>query len=171
MLILITNKKDSEQYVRKLPNLSEARDWVTNHLDLSKEWTVEEIDDTKLYDLLRERVYEVYEGRSKATQQDRDMLALLSPHWAWILVKIKESTKKRCLLKHNKLFREQFGIDIPFDVRMEVLDIKMFDFQALISYLNLYREWKDTDMSAKELIKQKYGDEALKVVKQVMEVY
>ena len=41
MQYLITNNKDIRDHFEKdFSNTSDARDWITNHLDLSKEWTI-----------------------------------------------------------------------------------------------------------------------------------
>ena len=36
----IRNMKDSEVYFKDFQSIDEARNWVTNHLDLSKEWLI-----------------------------------------------------------------------------------------------------------------------------------
>ena len=36
----IRNMKDSEVYFKDFHSMDEARNWVTNHLDLSKEWLI-----------------------------------------------------------------------------------------------------------------------------------
>lgn len=45
MIVLITNEKDEEQYKREFENLTEARHWIINHLDLSKRWSITQIVD------------------------------------------------------------------------------------------------------------------------------
>ena len=41
MTYLITNNKDIRDHFEKdFSNTSDARHWITNHLDLSKEWTI-----------------------------------------------------------------------------------------------------------------------------------
>jgi hypothetical protein len=40
MKYIITNKKDNEHYYLKSKDSNEARHWVINHLDLSKEWKI-----------------------------------------------------------------------------------------------------------------------------------
>lgn len=37
---LITNNKDNEKYYKTLENETEARHWIINTLDTSKEWTI-----------------------------------------------------------------------------------------------------------------------------------
>jgi hypothetical protein len=36
----IRNMKDSEVYFKDFHSMDEARNWVINHLDLSKEWLI-----------------------------------------------------------------------------------------------------------------------------------
>ena len=36
----IRNMKDSEVYFKNFHSMDEARNWVINHLDLSKEWLI-----------------------------------------------------------------------------------------------------------------------------------
>ena len=36
----IRNMKDSEVYFKDFHSINEARNWVINHLDLSKEWLI-----------------------------------------------------------------------------------------------------------------------------------
>ena len=36
----ITNNEDSERYNKEFENSTEARHWIINHLDTSKEWTI-----------------------------------------------------------------------------------------------------------------------------------
>ncbi len=43
MKVEITNKKDNEIYIIEVFNYTEAKEWITNHLDLSKEWLVMDI--------------------------------------------------------------------------------------------------------------------------------
>ena len=42
-----TNKQDSENYIVELKDKSEIRHWIINHLDISKEWNVEEFVNVK----------------------------------------------------------------------------------------------------------------------------
>jgi hypothetical protein len=37
---VITNDKDAERYIKSLNNYDDARHWVINHLDMSKQWTI-----------------------------------------------------------------------------------------------------------------------------------
>ena len=37
---LITNNKDNERYNKEFENETEARHWIINHLDTSKQWTI-----------------------------------------------------------------------------------------------------------------------------------
>jgi hypothetical protein len=37
---IITNDKDAEKHIKVLDNFQNARDWVINHLDISKNWTI-----------------------------------------------------------------------------------------------------------------------------------
>ena len=37
---LINNEKDNEHYIREFKDSSEAKNWIINHLDLSKGWTI-----------------------------------------------------------------------------------------------------------------------------------
>ena len=46
---VITNKKDKEKYTKVLDSIQDARHWIINHLDLSKEWIIDvEYFDCKL---------------------------------------------------------------------------------------------------------------------------
>ena len=36
----ITNKQDSENYIVELKDRVEVRHWIINHLDLSKDWSI-----------------------------------------------------------------------------------------------------------------------------------
>lgn len=45
MHTLITNEKDKEQYNIEFKSYTEAKEWITNHLDLSKQWSVTDIQD------------------------------------------------------------------------------------------------------------------------------
>ena len=38
--MVISNNRDSETYTKSFKNIDEAKDWVVNHLDLSKDWKV-----------------------------------------------------------------------------------------------------------------------------------
>ena len=40
---LYTNSKDNEKYIVELKDKGEIRHWMINHLDLSKDWHVEEL--------------------------------------------------------------------------------------------------------------------------------
>ena len=40
-----TNNQDSENYIVKLKHKNEIRHWIINHLDISKTWKVEIIND------------------------------------------------------------------------------------------------------------------------------
>lgn len=37
---IITNNKDNETYNKAFINETEARHWIINHLDMSKEWCI-----------------------------------------------------------------------------------------------------------------------------------
>ena len=39
----LTNKKNAKKFTIKRKNYDEAKQWLINHLDLSEEWTIEEI--------------------------------------------------------------------------------------------------------------------------------
>ena len=39
-VFLINNNKDNEYYLKEFNNSSEARHFIINHLDLSKEWNI-----------------------------------------------------------------------------------------------------------------------------------
>ena len=43
MKVELTNKKDDESYIIEVLNYTEAKEWITKHLDLSKEWLVMDI--------------------------------------------------------------------------------------------------------------------------------
>ena len=43
MELRITNDKDNENYIKQFKNYSECKEWICNHLDLSKKWSVEDI--------------------------------------------------------------------------------------------------------------------------------
>ena len=43
MELRITNDKDNENYTKHFKNYSECKEWIHNHLDLSKKWSVEDI--------------------------------------------------------------------------------------------------------------------------------
>ena len=43
MVLRITNDKDNENYTKHFKNYSECKEWIYNHLDLSKKWSVEDI--------------------------------------------------------------------------------------------------------------------------------
>ena len=43
MMLRITNEKDSENYTKHFKNYSECKEWIHNHLDLSKKWSIEDI--------------------------------------------------------------------------------------------------------------------------------
>ena len=43
MRLLITNEKDSEQYTKRFPTYTYAKQWIVAHLDLSKNWQVQDI--------------------------------------------------------------------------------------------------------------------------------
>ena len=43
MKLRITNEKDNESYIKHFKDFSECRFWISNHLDLSKKWSVEDI--------------------------------------------------------------------------------------------------------------------------------
>ena len=38
---VITNKKDKEKHTKVLDSIQDARHWIINHLDLSKEWIID----------------------------------------------------------------------------------------------------------------------------------
>ena len=40
MQYIINNNKDNESFEKSFSNVSDAKNWITNHLDLSKEWNV-----------------------------------------------------------------------------------------------------------------------------------
>jgi len=39
MNLLITNEKDNESYEKQFNSYTDARNWIINHLDLSKKWS------------------------------------------------------------------------------------------------------------------------------------
>ena len=43
MVLRITNDKDNENYTKHFRNYSECKEWICNHLDLSKKWSIEDI--------------------------------------------------------------------------------------------------------------------------------
>ena len=43
MELRITNDKDNENYTKHFKNYSECKEWIYNHLDLSKKWSIEDI--------------------------------------------------------------------------------------------------------------------------------
>jgi len=43
MRVVITNEKDNESHVKEVDSYSDAGHWITNHLDLSKNWQVQDI--------------------------------------------------------------------------------------------------------------------------------
>ena len=43
MELRITNDKDNENYTKHFKNYSECKEWIYNHLDLSKKWSVKDI--------------------------------------------------------------------------------------------------------------------------------
>ena len=52
MELRITNDKDNENYTKHFKNYSECNDWICNHLDLSKKWSVEDISGDELGSLI-----------------------------------------------------------------------------------------------------------------------
>ena len=40
MMLRITNDKDNENYTKHFKNYSECKEWMYNHLDISKKWSV-----------------------------------------------------------------------------------------------------------------------------------
>ena len=47
MELRITNDKDNENYTKHFKNYSECKEWIHNHLDLSKKWSIEDISGAK----------------------------------------------------------------------------------------------------------------------------
>lgn len=43
MKVEITNTQDDETYIKEFESYTEARHWIINHLDCSKEWNVVDI--------------------------------------------------------------------------------------------------------------------------------
>ena len=43
MRVLITNDTDTEDHITEVKDYTEARHWIINHLDTSKQWSVQDI--------------------------------------------------------------------------------------------------------------------------------
>ncbi len=46
MRVLITNSTDKEHYKKHFKTLRDARKWIINHLNTSKEWDAQDITST-----------------------------------------------------------------------------------------------------------------------------
>ena len=56
MVLRITNEKDSENYTKHFKNYSECKEWIYNHLDLSKKWSVEDISGGATFEQLQKHL-------------------------------------------------------------------------------------------------------------------
>ena len=75
---LITNNKNSLSYTKDFSDISEARHWVINHLDLSNEWNIDQVQ--KLHHTEYKKNYKNYilstieedsEGKAITTEQEK----------------------------------------------------------------------------------------------------
>jgi len=59
MRLLITNKKDDQEFVKEFDTFTDCKHWITNHLDLSKGWQVQDITPASKVLAKTKRVYKI----------------------------------------------------------------------------------------------------------------
>lgn len=73
MRVLITNSTDKEEHIQEVENYTAAKHWITNHLDLSKKWSVQDITSATVIVAKETNTYKV-RGSHRTEREIKAML-------------------------------------------------------------------------------------------------